>query len=324
MNATLVIPLATFAAVALIVLSAYWLFVEGPEARARHGVRKRLRRPSVAESARMDLAKERERFSSVSALNRLLERRQSLLAPLRRLIEQAGVQVTVGTILLASGSLCLGVGLLVNWLTGEVAGSLLLAALAGATPTVWLRLLRGKRIRLFEEYFPEAIDLITRALRAGHAFTTGIHMVSEEIPEPVAGEFKLLYDRQNFGYPLADALREFADRIPVIDARFFVTAVLTQREAGGNLSEVLDNLAAVIRDRIEVKRQVRAKSAHGRMTGWVLTGLPPAMAAAFFVVNPQHMLILTRDPIGVRMILLALVLQVIGTLIVRKLVDIEY
>jgi len=324
MNITVLAPLATFGAVVLIVLSAYWLFIVRPETRARVGVRKRLRRAKVTQDAPVDLEKEETRWSSVTALNRILESRESLLAPLRRLVDQSGAKVTVGTVLLASGCLFLGVYLLMTWLTHHVIGSVVLSILAGAAPTFWLRWARTKRIRKFEEYFPEAIDLITRALRAGHAFTTGINMVAEEIPEPVAGEFKLLYDRQNYGYPLDEALKDFATRVPVIDARFFVTAVLTQREAGGNLSEVLDNLASVIRDRVEVKRQVRAKSAHGRITGWVLAGLPPVMVVAFFVVNPQHILILVRDPIGVNLVILALTLQVIGTLIIRKLVDIEY
>jgi tight adherence protein B len=149
-------------------------------------------------------------------------------------------------------------------------------------------------------------------------------MAAEEIPEPVGQEFKLLYDRQNFGMPLPDAMRAFAARIPLIDARFFVTAVLTQRETGGNLGEVLDNLSSVIRDRFKVKRQVRVLTAHGRITGWILAGLPPALAAALFVIAPGHMSILTNDPLGVRMIIAGLSLQVIGTIVIRKLVDIRY
>jgi tight adherence protein B len=124
--------------------------------------------------------------------------------------------------------------------------------------------------------------------------------------------------------PLPDALKAFAARMPLIDARFFVTAVLTQRETGGNLGEVLDNLARVIRDRFRVKRQVRVLTAHGRITGWILAAMPPALAAAMFVVAPGHMKMLTSDPLGIQMIVGALVLQVIGTLIIRKLVNIPY
>ena len=149
-------------------------------------------------------------------------------------------------------------------------------------------------------------------------------MAAEEIPKPVGEEFQVLYDRQNFGMPLPEAMRAFAARIPLIDARFFVTAVLTQRETGGNLGEVLDNLASVIRDRFRVKRQVRVLTAHGRITGWILAGMPPALAAAMLVMSPDHMHMLVNDPLGVQMIVGALVLQVVGTLIIRKLVDIPY
>jgi tight adherence protein B len=161
-------------------------------------------------------------------------------------------------------------------------------------------------------------------MRAGHAFTTGLAMVADEIPAPVGEEFKLLYDRQNFGMPLPDAMKAFAERMPLIDARFFVTAVLTQRETGGNLGEVLDNLSSVIRDRFRVKRQVRVLTAHGRITGWILAAMPPALAAVMFVIAPDHMYMLINDSLGVKMIVAALVLQVIGTLTIRKLVDIPY
>ena len=119
----------------------------------------------------------------------------------------------------------------------------------------------------FEELFPEALDLMSRAMRAGHTFITAIGMVADELPEPIAAEFKLLHDQQNFGMPVDEALRDFGERVPLLAAKFFVTAILTQRESGGNLTEVLDNLASVIRDRFMVMRQVRIKSAHGRMTG---------------------------------------------------------
>jgi tight adherence protein B len=179
-------------------------------------------------------------------------------------------------------------------------------------------------MRKFEEQFPEAIDLVARALRAGHALPTGLGMVADELKAPVGTEFRILYDEQNFGLTLTDALRNFARRIPVLDARFFVTAVLTQRETGGNLAEVLDNLGAVIRDRFKVKRQVRVLSAHGRITGWVLACLPPALGMATLIINPNHLGSLLGDPLGMKMIYTAIALQIGGTLIIRKLVDIEY
>src|SRR5439155_6702388 len=154
--------------------------------------------------------------------------------------------------------------------------------------------------------------LMARALRAGHALTTALQIVGDEIPDPVGAEFKLLFDRQNYGMSLPDALKAFADRMPILDARFFVTALLTQREMGGNLSEVLDNLATVIRERFKVKRQVRIVSAHGRLTGLVLGLLPPAVAVVLFVTAPDHIRTLIDDRLGLDMLMGAVVLQCIG------------
>jgi tight adherence protein B len=176
----------------------------------------------------------------------------------------------------------------------------------------------------FEDQFPEAIDLIARALRAGHALSTALNTAAEEMPQPVGAEFRLLFDQQNFGMSLTEALRDFANRIPLLDARFFVTAVLTQRETGGNLSAVLDNLSSVMRERFTVKRQIRVMSAHGRITGWVLGLLPPVLAFILFILAPTHMGLLITDPLGRQMLMGGIVLQVIGVLIIRRIVDVEY
>jgi tight adherence protein B len=201
---------------------------------------------------------------------------------------------------------------------------LLFGSILAMLPYLYVRRARNNRTYKFEEQFPEAIDLMARALRAGHALPTGLSMVADEMPAPVGTEFRILYDEQNFGLNLSDALRNFATRIPVLDAKFFVTAVLTQREAGGNLAEVLDNLSSVIRDRFKVKRQIRVISAHGRITGTVLACLPPALAAATLLLNRGYLGTLTGDPLGQQMIMAAIVLQVVGTLIMRKIINIEY
>jgi tight adherence protein B len=144
------------------------------------------------------------------------------------------------------------------------------------------------------------------------------------MPDPLGPEFRTLYDEQNFGLPLPQALRNFAERIPSLDARFFVTAVLTQREAGGNLSEVLDNLAAIIRDRFRVKRQVRVISAHGRITGWVLSALPTSLGLFFAFTSPEKYREFYTDPLGMKMIVAALLMQVFGVYIISRIVKIEY
>ncbi len=181
-----------------------------------------------------------------------------------------------------------------------------------------------RRIRKFEEQFPEAIDLIARSMRAGHAFSTGLKMAADEVPPPAGVEFRRLYERQNYGAQLSESLRAFADAVPSLDARFFVTAVLTQRETGGNLAEVLDRLAAVMRERFRIRRDVRVRSAHGRITAYILAAMPPVIAVMLMVTNPAQFKVLITDPLGIRMLEGAVCLQVLGVLIVRKLVDIEY
>jgi tight adherence protein B len=191
-------------------------------------------------------------------------------------------------------------------------------------PFLYLKRKGTKRLAVFEEQFPEAIDLLARSLRAGHALPTALQMVADEIPDPIGAEFRILFEQQNYGLSLTDALRALADRVPLLDARFFVTAVLTQRETGGNLSEVLDNLAAVIRERFKVKRQVRVVSAHGRITGWVLGCLPPVIAFILFSISPTHMRLLIDDPLGMNMLIVGIVLQIVGVWAIRRIVDVEY
>ena len=215
----------------------------------------------------MSVRREAERLSSVPLLNRLLSSRAAVTAPIHRLVEQSGVETTVGVVVLATGCFRM-FGFVIGqlWLRSDLLG-LLLAWSLPECPYGYLAWKRARRVARFEELFPEALTLMTRAMRAGHTFVTAIGMVADEMPQPISAEFRLLHDRQNFGLPIAEALRDFGQRIPVLPAKFFATAVLTQRESGGNLSEVLENLASVIRDRFMVMRQVKAKSAHGRLTG---------------------------------------------------------
>jgi tight adherence protein B len=317
--------LLTFILVLAVVLGVYWALEIRPDAREQEDLKRRLRTTTEAsKSVRTKIVKEVEKLSSVGPLNAALTRTQGLTGPLKLLIERSGAKVTVGSIVLAMACLLAGVWMLVSWLSRYPWIGLPAGLVAGWIPIIVLRFKASRRITLFEEQFPEAIDLIARALRAGHAFTTGLAMVAEEAPQPVGGEFRALYDQQNFGMPMPEALRAFAERIPLLDSRFFVTAVLTQREAGGNLAEVLDNLGSVIRERFKVKRQIRVLSAHGRITGWVLSAIPPVLAVALLYITPQHMRLLIDDPLGPPMILAAVVLQIMGTLIIRKIVNIEY
>lgn len=319
----MLIPVVTFVVVLAGVFGAYWSFVAGPEVREQMALKRRLRTPRGIEvSAR--LTKEEEALSQIDALNSFLGRFEARLTPLKTLIEASNVKLTLAAFLMMTAVAFMAAGIAAQHYLGLWWLSLLAALLAALLPLFYVRTMRVRRLRKFEEQFPEAIDLISRALRAGHAFATGIKIAADEMPAPVGPEFKILFERQNYGGQLNDALKNLAERVPLLDARFFVTAVLTQRETGGNLSEVLDRLASVMRERFKIKRDVRVKSAHGRITAYVLAGMPPTLAALLMLLNPEQMQILATDPLGQKMLMTAAGLQIIGVLIVRKIVDIQY
>jgi len=320
------IVVLTFILILGIVLGAYYAFVVRPERGEHVTLLARLAKPKGTNQLRKagDLERKVGKLSEVQALQALLVRAKGLSGRIERLIAQSGMQITVGALVMASVLFGYVGYLIVKTLTYFTMLGFAAAPLFASIPFTFVRWKRTRRFGKFEEQFPEAVELMARALRAGHAFPTGILMVADEIPSPVGAEFKLLYDRQNFGMPLGDALKGMAERVPTLDARFFTTAVLTQRETGGNLSEILDNLAAVIRDRFKVKRQVRAVTAHGRITGWILAGMPVALALILSVVSPEYLKPMITDPLGIKMIAVGATMQVIGSLIIRKLVNIRY
>lgn len=320
----IIIPVVTFAICFALIYSAYWAFILRPEEQAVGVVRRRLKKDHVRRVARSQLLKQVQTMSSIGPVDALLKKGLSRTQRLQTILDQSGLQITVGTLLagsLAIAALVFYVAQRVGLWTSLALGA---AALASMVPFNVVKYVRTRRMLKFEEQFPEALDLLGRALRAGHAFTTGIEMVGKEMPDPIGPEFRILYDQQNYGMPLPDALKLFAERIPVLDARFFVTAVLIQRESGGNLSEVLDNLAHVIRERFRVKRQIRVISAHGRITGWILVCLPPVLGLVLFTINSETRELMFYDPLGQRMLVGAIVLQIIGTLIMRKIINVEY
>lgn len=322
----MLIPFVVFLVVLVTVLGAYYAIVQRPEDQARAVIVRRLERndPGPRRERQRSILERAEGVTAFPLLDRLVVPLQWLSAPLARNLALAEMKMTVGALLLTSSIIAL-VAFIVTWaLSGVWLLGLALAVVLAILPVVFVNFKATQRIRLFEDQFPEAIDLIARALRAGHAFPTALMMASEESPHPVGGEFRKLYDQQNFGMPFPEAMREFAGRLPLLDAKFFVTAVLTQRESGGNLAEVLDNLARVIRERFKVKRQIRVTSAHGRMTGGVLMALPPFLALCFMVINPGHLNIMLGDPLGLWMIGGAVLLQLVGMLVIRSLINIEY
>ena len=320
----MLIAIGCFVGVLTLFLGLYWLVVLGPETQADRALARRLEPNRVRSGdARKSLLNDVVPASSLPALERALARFSVAVRPVERLIERAGYSTSVGTIVLSAALSALLGGLATLQLVGLPIVALVAGLALGSGPFLFLRYAAKRRLAKFEEQFPEAIDLIARALRAGHAFTTGLGLGADEVTEPVRGEFRLLHDRQNFGMPLPDALKSLAERVPLLDARFFVTAVLTQRESGGNLSEVLDSLSKLIRERFRLKRQVRVLSAHGRITGSVLAALPLVLTALMFFIAPEHIGLLFTDPLGLRMVGAAALLQVIGFLAMRRIVNIE-
>jgi tight adherence protein B len=315
---TFVISLAAMFAV-------YWAIALRPETAEHDVLRKRLAGTRTAATAtNAPLIKATERLSAIPVMDRLLRAGGQLSGPMQRLIALAGMNTTPAALFLACGCAAVTVFGLIALLTHQRWLGLLLGLFAGYLPVAYVKARGRRRLLLLEEQFPEAVDLIARTLRAGHALTTGLSIVAEEAPQPIGAEFQLLYEQQNFGKPLPDAMRAFGQRVPLLDARFFATAVLTQRESGGNLAAILDNIAMVIRDRFKVKRQIRVVSAHARITGWVLICEPLVVALAITIFVPGHFSKMIGDPLGMWMIGGAIVLQTAGTLIIRKLVDIQY
>jgi tight adherence protein B len=242
---------------------------------------------------------------------------------LGRWIDQSGVKATISGVVVVA--LCTGalLGLVAGLITHSRWGFIGGGLVGFMVPFLVLKVKRTRRLRAFEEQFPEGLDLISRALKAGHAFATGLKMVADEMPEPVGPEFRKTFDEQNFGLPMKDALDNLSFRMPLLDVRFFATAVLIQRETGGNLSEILENLSHVVRERFKILRQVRVYTAHGRFTGYVLLALPAVLCMALTFINPEHMNTLFREPIGRMMLTGALVMQTIGFLWIKQVIKIE-
>jgi tight adherence protein B len=248
------------------------------------------------------------------------------LAGMEENIRQAGLTWSPMGLLAA-----MGIGALIGALLGSLIRipvfqqfSMIAFAFAlGALPYVYVRMQRNKRLHMFEEQFPDALDFLARSMRAGHAFSVSLEMLADESPDPLGQEFRVVFHEQNLGAPIDDALQNLATRVPLLDVKFFVSAVLLQRETGGNLAEILTKLAYVIRERFRLKGQVRAASAHGRITALVLTFLPIVTMLALMVVAPGYLQSMADDPDGKYLIIGAIVGQIIGYFVMRRIIDIK-
>ena len=269
----------------------------------------------------LDLRKT-DRLSSIPWLNRKLLSYE-LTPRVQTLIYQADLKWTAGG-MLAGCALCfVSIGYLAYWRTDSVLIALAAGALASGMPYFWARHKRGKRLDKFQEGLPEALDLMVNALRAGHSLIAAMGSVARECADPIGCEFKSCFEEQNYGLEMKTALDNMINRVPLQDLRIVATAIMIQRESGGNLAEVLDKTSHVIRERFRLKRQVGVHTAQGRMTGWVLSLLPVFLGVALYFVNPDMMSLLWKNPTGIKMLWASFGMLVVGGLIIRHIVNMD-
>ena len=245
------------------------------------------------------------------------------LRDLQDLLDQTDLGWNVGSFMLLTVGASVAFGTTALFVTNYPVVALVAAVVGGTLPYLYVRRKRTKRQNAFLEAFAEGIELLSRALRAGHAFSTGLQMVADEANEPVASEFRTVFEEHKFGLPLDEALYGLIDRMDIPDVHIFVTAVLIQREVGGNLAEVLDTLAETIRERFQIRRQIRVHTAQGRLTGYVLVALPIVMVFLVTALNRDYLAILWEEPIGRLLVAVAALLQIVGFFVIRRIVHIE-
>ena len=269
----------------------------------------------------VDVRKE-EMLSAVPWLNRWLLKLE--VAPrMRMLLYQADLKWTAGSLLLMS-LLCFMIpSYLIYLRTGTLIFSLLLGLLLGAAPFVYVLHKRTQRFNKFEQGLPDTLDLMVSALRAGHSFNSALGLAADESPDPIGKELRICFDEQNYGLELKTAMSNLSTRVPLQDLKIVITAILIQKESGGNLAEVFDKAAYVIRERFRLKRQVRVHTAQGRLTGWILSFLPVVLGIGLYLINPVSMSLLWTRPIGLKLLYLAGGMTIVGGLIIRKIVNMD-
>jgi tight adherence protein B len=295
-----------------------WQSYKGPGVRK---IEKRLQTLSAAadDSPQSQLLKERL-LSQVPRLEQLLLRfpRAHLLDAF---ILQSGLNWTVSKLLQFSALLGLLAGIVLGqWLHLSTALAVAAGVAVGLLPWLYVSQQRRRRLARFETQLPEALDLMLRALRSGHSFASAVQMVGQEMPHPVAAEFSTVHDEVNFGVAMEQALTNLTERVPLTDLRYFVVAVLIQRDSGGNLTEVLGNLSRLIRERLKLRSKVKVLSADGRLSAWILTLLPFALAALMNAFNPDFMAPLWTDPIGVMILQYLLTLMLVGIVVMQRII----
>lgn len=269
----------------------------------------------------VDIRKD-ELLSAVPWLNRWLMKLE--VAPrLRILLYQANLKWTAGGLLLMVVACFAFPAYLVYLRTGIALIGLAVGLAASVVPFLYVLQKRRQRFNKFEEELPGGLDLAVSALRAGHSLVAALGLVGEEGPDPIAGEFRICFEEQNYGLDLRTAVMNMTTRVPLQDLRIVTTAILIQKESGGNLAEVLDKTAYVIRERFRLKRQVRVHTAQGRLTGWILSFLPVVLGIGLYLINPTQMSVLWKNPLGLKMLYVSVVMMITGAAIIRKIVNMK-
>lgn len=283
----------------------------------------RVQKWSSAETAtqQLDIVR-KETLSDIPWLNELLLKARRA-QPLRALHRQADCEAPLGMFVLAMPVLALAGMLTVSWMHLPFVLALLCAIVFGSLPAIYLYWLKSQRIAKFERQLPEALELSSRALRAGHAFAVGLKLVGDESADPIGKEFRRVFDEVSMGISLSDALQNMTDRLDCVDLRFFVTSVLVQRETGGNLAEIIDSLATLIRKRFELHLKIRALSAEGRFSALILFCLPIVVGFILYKMNPDYMSTLFTDPAGQNMLMVGSFMMVTGAIIMKRMVTIK-
>jgi tight adherence protein B len=297
-----------------------WNSSKGPEAER---VARRLRAMSAGGHGEQNISIVKERLLSDSPFMQRILSQMPHMARLDRLLHQSGLSWSVGRLLGTSALFFLIPFFAAGFFAMPLLIRLPLAGAMATLPFFYVVRAKDKRLVRIEPQLPDALDLMGRALRAGHAFPSALKMVGDEMSDPLAGEFRIAFDEVNFGIAMQDALMNMATRVPSTDLRYFVIAVLIQRETGGNLSELLGNISAIIRDRIKLLGQVRVLSAEGKMSAWVLSLLPFGAALMIQLTNPKFLEVLYTDPAGRKMIGFAAFMMVLGILVMRKIIRIR-
>jgi tight adherence protein B len=317
----LVLSILIFLVTVGLVISGFYFFIHAPAEKRRLRERIEIAKQEISESS-VQSSETRllraEVLSTFPAIHRLLLQIPGINR-LQLFVQQSAANITVGMLLTLT--LLLGWFVFLFSLLFQMVWviAFILALLAASIPFMVIAIKRQRRFMRFEEQFPDAMDLLCRAVRAGHAFTTGLELIAKEMPSPISEEFQRAYEQQNLGLPLRDAFENLMRRIPLTDVRIFVTAIMIQRDSGGNLAEILDNLASVIRERFKLMRQIKVFTAQGRMSLYVLVAVPPLMGVLLYFMRRDYIMLLFTEPAGIRMIVIGIFLQIIGYFVIRKI-----